>query len=164
MREGHHLMGGYCRQCFEENGGISGGGAALMRFFVEAYGFTPTGPVLAHCEPAGLEGLVAWNETTRTGWRPMNLAGNWNLFDIDFWFGDDVQRFIRLVLASDLVRRRRWNELMPETMVAELFVPDDRFLDIFSGKAAHHSFLGGLPPQCDAPLGITRDMAVNNTL
>ena len=33
MREGHHLMGGYCRQCFEENGGISGGGAALMNFF-----------------------------------------------------------------------------------------------------------------------------------
>lgn len=42
------------------------------------------------------------------GWDKMQLAGNFNLFDLDFWFTEDVQDFVRLVLDSDQQYESRW--------------------------------------------------------
>lgn len=41
------------------------------------------------------------------GWSRMQLAGNWNLFDMDFWFTEKVQDFITLALDSGMQWKAR---------------------------------------------------------
>ena len=48
-------------------------------------------------------------------------------------------------------------------MVSELFVPEDRWLDL-GLEAMHHFREHKLPKDCDAVLGITREMAMFNLL
>ena len=188
------LMGGYNRVHGQEWYGIRGGGAELMAFFIHAYRYKPQGEVYAHCSPPGLRGLyshgncghgVATSELTFNrsvspntdgfweatvsglagGWDGSQLSGHWNTFDLDFWFRPDVARFISLCSASKMVWRRRWNELMCQSMVAELFVPASAYRVFENPKniAGHYSFLAPLPEFCDAYLGISRNAAVNNT-
>lgn len=158
LMEGKY-MGGYCRKCFVENGGISGGGAELMAFYLKSFEMTPAGPLLSHCKPPNMTGLHSLQEDG-TGWTPYNLAGNWNLFDLDFWFRKDVQIFVDLVRASHMIWKRRWNELMPQSMIAEMFVPDEKFLVL--DAARHYSFRGGIPEMCYSVIGVSKEQAVKN--
>lgn len=152
-------MGGYCRECGVESPGIAQGTAELMRFYIKAYDYTPEGPVFEHCNPPNITGLASG-----AGYTAWSLAGNWNIIDLDFWFGRlEVRRLLRLVHASGLVWLRRWNELSPQTMVAELFVNRSNFL-LLPETAGHFNFLTGIPPMCDGVIGTNRTQALNNTL
>ena len=86
---------------FRENGHISAAGAELMLFYITAYDFEPRGPLYKHCNPPNISGLRTLGEGG-FGWDGTNLAGNWNLFDVEFWFQRDIQLFIDLVVASEL--------------------------------------------------------------
>jgi hypothetical protein len=72
-------------------------------------------------------------------------------------FGDDVY--------TPFVRATDGNELMCQSMVAELFVPASAYRVFENPKniAGHYSFLAPLSEFCDAYLGISRNAAVNNT-
>lgn len=80
--------------------------------------------------------------------QPLFESAGRNLFDIDFWFQEDVQDFIRLVLDSDQQYESRWIDLMPESMVEQLFVGPDEFYMAPQGAAGHYSHWGFPPEFC----------------
>ena len=58
------------------------------------------GPIFEHCRPHDLSGLTTRSaarigpgseEEAWTGWDGESVAGHFNIFDLDWWFRDDIQ-------------------------------------------------------------------------
>ncbi len=57
------------------------------------------GPIFEHCRPHDLSGLTtrsvqhlqSGSKEAWTGWDGESLAGHFNIFDLDWWFRDDIQ-------------------------------------------------------------------------
>lgn len=70
-----------------------------QRFFlIEKQTAQPKGDLFDHCTPKNISGLYTWQAfdgidpgPQTGGWDRMQLAGNWNLFDLQLWFSESVQ-------------------------------------------------------------------------
>ncbi|KAG1661350.1 hypothetical protein FOA52_002464 [Chlamydomonas sp. UWO 241] len=69
----------------------------------------------------------ATDPTGRKGWLAKLVAGNFNAFSIDWWFSQDVQDFVQLVLRTGAHIEHRWVDIATETMVRDLFCPLSHF-------------------------------------
>ncbi|KAG1655152.1 hypothetical protein FOA52_008357 [Chlamydomonas sp. UWO 241] len=65
--------------------------------------------------------------TARKGWMAKLIAGNFNVFSIDWWFSHDVQDFMQLLLRTGAHIEHRWVDVATETMVRDLFCPLSHF-------------------------------------
>ena len=109
---------------FHEVEGYSVGLPELTRYWiVTRYGrnWKPIGDLFDHLKPQNLTGL------STEGWDARNLAGHFNTFKLDFWFQEPVQDYVHVLLRSNGHVEQRWNELGPQSMMWQLFVPKDKF-------------------------------------
>ena len=95
----------------------------------------PHGPLFEHCGPPNITGLfspnwdpealqaVGWNGV---GWDGESVSGAIFAFSVDFWFRDDVQDFVDLVLRNGGHIEHRWNEQATNGMIRHLFIPSER--------------------------------------
>jgi hypothetical protein len=91
-----------------------------------------TGSLWQHCTPPNLDGLFSQNansypDRVEPGWDALCLYGNFVLISTDWWYREDVQRFLDLVLATGAHYRFRWNEQAVIGMAWQLFCPLDNF-------------------------------------
>jgi hypothetical protein len=73
-----------------------------------ANGTTATGPqkLSRHVRPPR-DGAPPLNGA-REGWVGRMVAGNFNIFSLDWWFSEDVQDFVHLVLRTGAHIEHRW--------------------------------------------------------
>lgn len=120
----------------------------LTRFFLIAEQLQPA-TLFQHCIPSNIDGLYtissqsfprlgASNDPWRRfyaenggGWDRDTISGNFVLYDLDFWFREDVQKYLKLVLSTGGHFKFRWNEQAVVSMIWQIFVPDKRFKRFF---------------------------------
>lgn len=102
----------------------------LARYFIVSSGFEPK-RLYENCLPSTIEGVFRQNatrareSTTSPGWHRAVVNGNFVLFKIDFWFENEVQDFLVLVLSTQDQIIHRWNEQSVIGMIRLLFTEKD---------------------------------------
>lgn len=110
----------------------------LTRYFIISEQISPT-TLYDHCNPPNIDGLYTANSEQASqglGWDRMVLHGNFVVYNLEFWFREDVQEYVRLILSTGGHFRFRWNEQAVVAMVWQIFVPKERFKK-FSFKYQH---------------------------
>lgn len=113
----------------------------LTRYFLVAEQITPQ-TLFQYCKPQSIDGLYTLSPETfpgETAGEPttsLHESGGWNktviytnfvVISTDFWFRDDVQKYLRLVLTTGGHVRFRWVEQAVMSMIWQIFVPPERF-------------------------------------
>ncbi len=81
------------------------------------------------CAPPDITGLYTrgLGGPDTGGYSTRYLYGSFVIISLDFWFREQVQRFVRLVLRTGAHFRYRWNEQQVQSMVWHIFVLPDHF-------------------------------------
>lgn len=115
----------------------------LTRFYIVGEQITPA-TLFDHCQPPNMHGLYTSASETFTnldtpsqgGWDRSAPYGNFVLYNLDFWFQENVQQYVKFVVSTGGHFRFRWNEQAVVAMVWQLFVPKEKFKQ-FSFKYRH---------------------------
>ena len=128
MRDNGYLIANRLH-ALNETREVTAGLPELAAYYLATRSLEPAGPLFAHRVPPDARGLhtLVPGAPQPNGWDAQSLAGNFNIFDIAFWFSPPVQDFVQLVWESRGCIEQRWNELGPQSMIRHLFVPDARF-------------------------------------
>lgn len=94
--------------------------AELARYFIVTESFHPT-QLFDHCSPKNIDGL------TTERWDREVIYGNLVVYNLDMWFQEPIQRFLRLVQRSGGHFRYRWNEQAVVGMIWQMFVKAQEF-------------------------------------
>ncbi|DBB14304.1 TPA: hypothetical protein ACH3X3_001241 [Trebouxia sp. C0006] len=103
--------------------------AEIAKLFLVTERLVPTTLYSQSCEPSNISGLYTTElgGPATGGYRTNYLYGNFVIISLDFWFQDQIQRFVRLVLRTGAHFRYRWNEQQVQTLVWKIFVPANNF-------------------------------------
>lgn len=96
--------------------------AELARYYIVSTETVPSKLLWDDCVPPDMRGLYSAHEDDAGGWQRTVLYGNFVMVSIDFWFREEVQQFLQLVLLSGDHVVKRWNEQGVLGMVRLLFV------------------------------------------
>ena len=100
----------------------------LARYFLVTEHMQPTILYEEDCDPPNITGLYTSGAGgVMGGYSTRYLYGNFVIISLDFWFQEQVQRFVRLVLATGGHFRFRWNEQQVQSIIWQMFVPSDKF-------------------------------------
>jgi hypothetical protein len=102
------------------------------------------GSLWEHCDPPNIDGLYTQNAKSypgwvAKGWDSMCLHGNFVLISAEWWYRQDVQSFIDLVLKTGAHFRFRWNEQAVMAMAWQIFCPMENLVK-FEFEYAHPNF------------------------
>lgn len=133
--------------------------AELTRYYLITSGIEPT-QLYEHCIPQSIEGVFTripragtyrvgwqrtlpelWNKTYTEsvkfiGWKSQLIYANFYVIDLDFWYQEEVQRYLRLIIGSGGHYKERWNEQGVMTMIWLLFAPKGGFR-LFNFSTTH---------------------------
>ncbi len=107
---------------------VTQGIAELAKFFLVTERVQPT-TLFTACQPKNISGLYTsgLGGSKDGGYSTRYLFGNFVIIAVDFWYQEDVQRFVRLVMRTGAHFRYRWNEQQVQSLIWQLFVPSDNF-------------------------------------
>ena len=148
-----HMNEGSCKMAARNIGSnrasvnVTLGLAELTRYFLVSERYTPTQLFVEDVEPPDLSGLYSEGDggPIGGGYRRRNLAGNFLMLSLDFWYEPLVQRFVELVMSTGGHFRHRWNEQEVHGMMWLLFLQPHE-LSILNFPFAHDS------AYCDPPV------------
>ena len=125
----------------------------LTRYFIVTEQLVPQ-TLFSHCKPPSIDGLytvgseefpgdlegepsTSLKETG--GWNRSVLYGNFLAINTDFWFREDIQAYLALIVGTGGHFRFRWNEQAVVGMLSQLFVPASR-LHFFTFEYSHQGY------------------------
>lgn len=107
---------------------VTQGLAELAKFFLVSEGLQPKS-LFIECRPANISGLYTSGVggTQDGGYSTKYIYGNFVIISLDFWFQEEVQRLVKLVLSTGGHFRHRWNEQQVQSLVWQIFLARDEF-------------------------------------
>eukprot|EP00195_Chlamydomonas_chlamydogama_P007824 CAMPEP_0202893478 /NCGR_PEP_ID=MMETSP1392-20130828/3054_1 /ASSEMBLY_ACC=CAM_ASM_000868 /TAXON_ID=225041 /ORGANISM="Chlamydomonas chlamydogama, Strain SAG 11-48b" /LENGTH=325 /DNA_ID=CAMNT_0049577827 /DNA_START=372 /DNA_END=1349 /DNA_ORIENTATION=+ len=122
-----------------------------------------TGPLWNKTSPQGLPGLITPIHCDKAGGQTIPhgqpwegyagkcIAGNYNIWSLKFWFQEDVQDFVHLVLRTGAHIEHRWVDVTTMSIIIDMFVPPEKFHiftdhNIGHGRGDHTKTCNGLLP------------------
>mmetsp|Transcript_39883 Transcript_39883/g.88648 ORF Transcript_39883/g.88648 Transcript_39883/m.88648 type:complete len:381 (+) Transcript_39883:198-1340(+) len=147
MRQGGYWATNYWFY-FYENLAFFQGLPELARFWLvtrrgggcNGWDLRVAGPLWNHTHPPGLDGLYTpithcegaasyaiFQNKTWEGYSGWCIAGHYTIWDLEFWFQEDVQDFVHLVLRSGAHIEHRWVDVSTQSMIINMFIPPHKF-------------------------------------
>uniref|UniRef100_A0A7S0RAN4 Uncharacterized protein n=1 Tax=Chlamydomonas leiostraca TaxID=1034604 RepID=A0A7S0RAN4_9CHLO len=120
---------------FNELDGYFVGLPELTAFWLRTRGRKPVGCIFDYTRPHDLSGLMSMangssaghNPEGWTGWQGYMLSGHFMVMDLDWWFDRYMQDYVQLVVRTGAHIEHRWNELSVQSMMWQVFVPEQHF-------------------------------------
>lgn len=152
MEEGNFDMGGRIIIQDQPTWGLP----ELTRYFLVTEQIMPA-TLFDHCNPKNIDGLYTLSSTTfpklepsskkwrvfdpdnrvgKGGWSQTVIYGNFIIYNLEFWYREDVQKYFNFVTSTGGHFRFRWNEQAVVAMIWQIFVPEERF-KLFSFRYSH---------------------------
>jgi len=97
------------------------------------------GPLWNKTYPASLPGLITPINCDKSGgqmipqnkpwegWGGKCIAGHYTIWDLKFWFQEDVQDFVHLVLRTGAHIEHRWVDVTTMSIIIDMFVPPEKY-------------------------------------
>ena len=110
----------------------------LTRYFLVAEQIQPQ-TLFQYCTPPNIDGLYTMSSESfpgieepymapeRGGWDKTVIYSNLVFINTEFWFRDDVQRYLNLVISTGGHFRFRWCDQAVISMIWQIFVPAENF-------------------------------------
>ena len=107
---------------------VTQGLAELAKFFLVSEGLQPRS-LFIECRPANMSGLYTSGVggAQDGGYSTKYIYGNFVIISLDFWFQEEVQRLVKLVLNTGGHFRHRWNEQQVQSLVWQIFLAHHEF-------------------------------------
>jgi len=112
------------RHAVQDWTGVCWGLPELARYHIVAERLHPEF-LYENCKPKDISGLFTAESTDAPadqGWNRLVPVGNFLVMNLQFWFRQDVQKFLKLVLSTGGYFRFRWNEQAVMAMVWHMFL------------------------------------------